>query len=247
MGCDDMSIVGQVLPEPLKRQLKGVIPYYRRFYCPVCHTWDREFLTFGLIRRPNARCPTCQSLERHRLVWCFFQRCTDLLQPPRKKMLHFAAEAMIASHLSRLDHLEYITADLLLPAMVKVDITNIQFADQTFDVVYCSHVLEHVPDDRQAMRECYRILKAGGWAVFMVPLFSAPTIEDPSITDPKERERLFGQIDHVRKYGPDFEDRLKDAGFAVVRYTADAVAGADRARFAIQPTEGPIFLCRRTH
>jgi SAM-dependent methyltransferase len=241
-----MSIVGRVVPEPLKRQLKRVIPYYRQFYCPVCHTWDREFQTFGLVPRPNARCPTCRSLERHRLVWCFFQRSTNLFRPPRKRMLHFAPEEMMAAQLARLVHLEYITADLLQPAMVKVDITNIQFGDRTFDVVYCSHVLEHVLDDRKAIRECYRVLNANGWAVFMVPLTKTPTIEDPSITDPKERERLFGQVDHVRQYGPDFEERLKEAGVEVVRYSADEVAGADRSRFAIRRDEGPIFLCRRS-
>jgi SAM-dependent methyltransferase len=241
-----MSMLGQMLPTSVKRQLKRSLPYYRRFYCPICNTWDRDFQTFGLVPRPNARCPTCRSLERHRLVWCFFSRHTDLFRRPRKKMLHFAAEEMMSSRLSQLDHLEHITADLLEPAMVKVDITDIQFADQTFDVVYCSHVLEHVSDDRKAMRECRRILKQSGWAVFVVPLFAEATTEDPSITDPKERERLFGQWDHVRRYGPDFEERLKQAGFAVVRYSADEIVGAERERLAIRRGEGPVFFCRRT-
>jgi ubiquinone/menaquinone biosynthesis C-methylase UbiE len=89
-----------------------------------------------------------------------------------------------------------------------MDITDIQYPDNTFDVIYCSHVLEHVPDDRKAMREFARVLKPEGWAVFMVSLSEEHTIEDPSITSPAERERLFGQHDHVRRYGPDFKDRL---------------------------------------
>ncbi len=241
-----MSRLGQMLPTSVKRQLKRIHPSYRRFYCPICETWDRDFLTFGLKPRLNARCPTCHSLERHRLVWCFFRERTDLFQPPRKKMLHFAAEEMIASRLSGLGHLEYITADLLEPsAMVQVDITAIQFGDQTFDALYCSHVLEHVTDDRKAMRECRRILKPNGWAVFMVPLFPEATIEDPSIADPQERERLFGQRDHVRRYGPDFEDRLKEAGFAVTRHSADEIVGTNRVKFSIGRDEGPVFACRR--
>jgi ubiquinone/menaquinone biosynthesis C-methylase UbiE len=108
-----------------------------------------------------------------------------------------------------------MTADLHSPAMVKMDITNIQFPDETFDVVYCSHVLEHVPDDRKAMREFYRVLKSNGWAVLLVPIIVEKTFEDPSIDKPKDRLRLFGQSDHVRKYGRDYVDRLRESGFSV--------------------------------
>jgi SAM-dependent methyltransferase len=240
-----MSMVGQMLPDSVKRQLKRVIPYYRQFFCPICDTWDRDFQTFGLVPRANARCPSCRSLERHRLVWWFFRQRTDLFQPFRKKMLHFAPIDLMSSRLSRLDHLEHVTADLMQPAMVKLDITAIPFVDRSFDVVYCSHVLEHVPADRKAMRECHRVLKASGWAVFMVPLCGTPTVEDPSVSDPKERERLFGQWDHVRKYGPDFAERLTEAGFTVVRYSADEIAGTERSRLAIRQDESPLFYCRR--
>jgi SAM-dependent methyltransferase len=240
-----MSRLGRLFPEPVKRELKRALPYYRRFYCPVCDHWDRAFQTFGLIPRANARCPTCGALERHRLIWHFFKHHTDLLRPPRKRMLHFAPEPMFAARLARLPHLDYLTADLYGPAMAKVDITDMPFEDRSFDVLYCSHVLEHVPDDRRALRECYRVLKSGGWAAFIVPIFREPTVEDPSITDPCERERLFGQVDHVRKYGPDFQDRLKEAGFAVSRYSADEIGGRDWVRCGIPRHEGPIFWCRR--
>lgn len=230
----------------LVRKLGGYLPFYGRLQCPICGTWDRHFDSFGLVSRQDAQCPWCGALERHRLVWLFFQRFTDLLTGGGKKLLHFAPEPVLSSRLSKLPGLDYTSADLYDPsAMVKADITNLQFPDETFDVIYCSHVLEHVPMDRQAMRECLRVLKHGGYAVIMVPITADVTFEDPSITDPKERERLFGQWDHVRRYGPDFADRLRDAGFDVTIYTPEDVAKGETVRFAIPEGEGPIYLCRR--
>jgi hypothetical protein len=241
-----LRIIKQMIPGAVKRQLKGLLPPFRRLHCPICGTWDRHFLTDGHVPRPDARCPTCESFERHRLVWLFFQRKTDLFSPVEKKMLHFAPESMFSSRFSTLPHLDYLTADLLDPsAMAKVDITQMQFPDETFDVLYCSHVLEHVPDDRKAMRECRRVLKRTGWAVFMVPLAAGPTVEDPSVTDPKERERRFGQPDHVRMYGPDFADRLRETGFVVSSYSPADVVGSEAARYGIPPGEGPVFFCRK--
>jgi SAM-dependent methyltransferase len=243
----------RVVPGALKRKwrgflrkIKGNLPYYRQLQCPICESWDRKFGSFGLIPRPNARCPWCNALERHRLVWLFFHRHTDLFAGGQKKMLHFAPEPIFSSRFSQLPNLDYTTADLNDPAvMVKADITNLPFPDETFDVIYCSHVLEHVPDDRKAMRECCRVLKQTGYAIILVPITDTSTFEDPSITDPKEREKLFGQWDHVRRYGPDFVDRLRDAGFDVTIYTTAEVAGSEATRFAIPPDEGPVYLCRR--
>ena len=99
--------------------------------------------------------------------------------------------------------------------MVEMDITDIQYPDDSFDAIYCSHVLEHVPDDAKAMSELYRVLKPGGWAILAVPIRGDTTFEDPTTTEPEERERLFGQSDHVRYYGKDFKDRLEAAGFEV--------------------------------
>lgn len=166
--------------------------------------------------REDVRCPFCGSLERHRLVWRFFEDHTDLFDGRPKRMLHVAPEASFEQRFRRLAGLDYTTADLLDPnVMVQMDLTDIPFSDGTFDVIYCSHVLEHVPDDRQAMRELRRVLAPAGWAVIQVPITAPETIEDPTITDPQERIRLFGQDDHVRRYGPDYSDRLREAGFAV--------------------------------
>ncbi len=228
----------------IKQKARALLPYYRRFHCPICGAWDRRFESFR--GRPDARCPMCGSLERHRFVWLFWLRQTDLFSGARAKMLHFAPEPCLASRLSQMSGLDYTTADLRRRhAMVKADITDLQFPDETFDVLYCSHVLEHVPDDRQGIRECCRVLKRTGWALILVPITARSTFEDPSITDPKERERVFGLAGHLRRYGPDFADRLREAGFVVSVYTPDDVAREDAARFSIGPKVGPLYLCRR--
>ena len=127
-------------------------------------------------------------------------------------------------------NLEYITSDLYSPlADVKADICALPFEDESFDVVLCNHVLEHIPDDTQAMRELYRVLKKGGWGIFQVPqeIERAETFADDSITDPKERARIFGQYDHVRIYGMDYFDKLRSIGFSVLPLPCTEVASAE--------------------
>ncbi len=164
-------------------------------------------------------CPRCDSLDRHRLLWLYLHNCTNIFRE-RLRVLHFAPEAIIQKKLRASPNLEYTSADLDSPlAMVSLDITDIPYAENTVDVILCSHVLEHIPDDRKAMSELYRILKPVGGALLQVP-FDAErfeTFEDPNVVDPKERERLFGQFDHVRVYGRDFKDRLEHAGFTLRR------------------------------
>lgn len=232
------------VPAPWKEWIKAKIGGYSRYYCPICHRYAAKFETHGLIPRRNARCPTCGALERHRLVWLFFQRRTELLDGRPKRLLHFAPEPTIASRLRTVSNLDYVTADLFAPNVtMRVDISNMpSVPDGSFDFLYCSHVLEHVADDRKAIRECARVLKPEGHAIFIVPITARVSYEDLSITDPRERERLFGQHDHVRRYGPDFLDRLKSAGFDVQVFSANAVTG--RRRYAIPDGEGPIYYCK---
>ena len=128
----------------------------------------------------------------------------------------------------------------------KMDITDIQFPDSSYDFIYCSHVLEHVPNDRKAMREFYRVQSDDGFAVLIVPIYPEPTIEDPSIEDPKERLRLFGQDDHVRKYGPDFADRLKEAGFKVQAIAKTDLLSPEEIKIAgLTYWDGRIFICKQ--
>jgi SAM-dependent methyltransferase len=136
--------------------------------------------------------------------------------------LHVAPEGCLQEKLREKLGSGYLAADLFDPCVdLKMDVTSIPFADNHFDAIYCSHVLEHVPDYRKAMREFFRVLKPGGWAVLLVPITAEKTIEGPPITDPRERLRLFGQEDHVRRYGPDYTERLRSAGFSVTEFGAD--------------------------
>lgn len=201
---------------PIRKFVNRVTHLGTERYCPCCRASVRRFLPYGLERREEARCPVCAALERHRLIWLYFTQKTDLFDGTPRKMLHVAPEPQLSRHFSSKEYIDYLSADLMNPrAMVKMDITDIQYPDNTFDVIYCSHVLEHVPDDRKAMREFHRVLKPGGWAILQVPITAETTFEDPTVTSPEERERLFGQHDHVRRYGPDYKDRLADAGFSV--------------------------------
>lgn len=213
-------------------------------YCPICQSNLSRFL---VLHRPYHHfCPVCHSLQRHRLGWLVLHSPGVQITQGPKRMLHIAPEDSFISRLSRVPGLEYVTADLFDPrAMVKLDICNIDLPDNSFDVLYCSHVLEHVPDDRKALSEFLRILKPGGIAVIMVPINAEFTFEDPTITDPFERLRVFKQHDHVRCYGPDFIERLTQAGFAAAMLrTEDIVSASEVSRMDLTPGE-EIFLCRK--
>lgn len=187
------------------------------YECPVCNNEVGEFLPFGVRPRPNAQCPCCGALERHRLIWIYFRERTNLFSA-KLKMLHVAPEGQLSKLLSGHPNITYLTADIVPgQAMVQMDITDIQYADNSFDVIYASHVLEHIPDDLKAMQELRRVLKPDGWAVLQVPIIGESTIEDPNITSPDDREAIFGQHDHVRRYGRDgiYKQRLEKAGFIV--------------------------------
>ena len=220
-----------IIPRPLLIRLSYVIrPVLvfwlkgNRYTDPIDGKSFRKFLPYGYEKqRDNVLSPSTLSLERHRLLWLYLQSETDFFVKPLK-MLHFAPEQAFYRRFRQQQNLDYTTTDLSSPlADVKADICQLPFEDNTFDVIFCNHVLEHIPDDTQAMRELYRVLKPGGWAVLQIPqdLSRATTFEDDSITDPKERAKIFGQYDHVRVYGRDYFDKLRSIGFEVqeVDYT----------------------------
>lgn len=192
-----------------------------RRYCPVCEHWSRRFNPAGRRLRSEAVCPFCGARERHRLLWRFCLTQTDLFNGRAKRILHFAPETCLRGRLSKRLGENYVTTDLEKDQVtLKLDITALGLADETFDVIICNHVLEHVPNDCAAMRELHRVLKPSGWAVVTVPTHAGPTREDSSVTTPEQRLRAFGQEDHVRAYGSDFQDRLVDAGFDVRCWTS---------------------------
>ncbi len=184
--------------------------------CPVCSKSFRKFLPYGRINpRENALCPNCLSLERHRLMWLYLKERTGFFKNGLH-VLHIAPEACFIKRFEKIHGEKYITADIESPlAKVKMDIHQIPFEQNTFDVVLCNHVLEHVKDDIKAMNEIQRVLKPKGFAILQVPFFNPvpdTTFEDSTITDRQEREKIFGQDDHVRKYGRDYTQRIKRAG-----------------------------------
>ena len=192
---------------------------------PIDSKSFKSFLPYGYGKqRNNVLSPSSLSLERHRLLWLYLKNETDFFSV-EKKVLHFAPEQAFYKRFRKMSNLDYVTTDLNSPlADVKADICNLPFKDNEFDIILCNHVLEHIPDDTKAMEELYRILKPGGFGVFQIPqdLNRETTFEDDSITDKKERAKIFGQYDHVRIYGRDYFDKLRSVGFKVeeVDYTA---------------------------
>ncbi len=245
------------LPRPLMQRmagwttpLMGLFLRGDRHTCPLCGHKFRKLLPYGYVtQRENALCPSCLALERHRLLWLWMERESDLLTT-HPRLLHIAPEVCLMKHLKR--HYRtvrdrYVTADLESPlADLHFDVQQIPLANGSFDVLICNHLLEHVADDSVALREFYRILKSGGWGILLSPVDynRATTFEDDSVTDPRERERLFGQYDHRRVYGCDYVERLRKAGFEAeeIDYAA-TLRAEERARFAL--SDDRIYLVRK--
>ncbi len=197
----------------LKIYLKG-----SRYTDPIDGNSFRKFLPYGYEnQRENVLSPSTLSLERHRLLWLYLKDHTGFFSK-NLKVLHFAPEQAFYKRFRKLSNLDYTTTDLNSPlADVKADICDLPFENHSFDFILCNHVLEHIPDDKLAMQELYRVLKPGGTAILQIPqeLDRALTFQDDNITDPKERAKIFGQYDHVRIYGRDYFDKLRQIGFKV--------------------------------
>lgn len=241
--------------------VKPFIAFYLKgsnFTDPIDGKSFRKFLPYGYgNQRENALSPSTLSLERHRLLWLFLKEDTDFFKPANNqelsfnlrgpsdkaklRVLHMAPEQCFLKRFKQQKNIDYTTADLYSPiADVKADICDLPFEENSFDVVFCNHVLEHISDDTKAMQELYRVLKPGGLGVFQIPqdLSRTVTFEDDSITDPKERAKLFGQYDHVRVYGRDYFDKLRKVGFVVneLDYTKK-IAPELVKRFCLTPGE----------
>jgi SAM-dependent methyltransferase len=195
------------------------------FTDPIDGKSFKSFLPYGYGKqRDNALSPSTLSLERHRLLWLYLKNETDFFSA-KLKVLHFAPEQAFYKRFRALKNIDYLTTDLNSPlADVKADICNLPFADNEFDFILCNHVLEHIPNDTKAIQELYRVLKPNGMGIFQIPqnLSRETTFEDNTITNKKERAKIFGQYDHVRIYGRDYFDKLRSVGFKVdeVDYTS---------------------------
>lgn len=245
------------LPRPVLIQLSllfqklSVVLYAgNRYEDPINGKTYRSFLPYGYsgkAKRKNVLSPGTLSLERHRLLWLFLKEKTDFFSAPHK-MLHIAPEQCFYKIFKGMSNLDYTTGDYNSPiADIHFDLHQAPFPDDTFDVVFCNHVLEHVTDADQCMRELYRIMKPGGWGVFQVPLDTERqhTYEDPSITSPEEREAHFWQKDHVRLFGLDYPKKLEAAGFQVTEIDLTATMPEsliDRYRL---PKGEKIYWCKK--
>ncbi len=196
-----------------------------KFTDPIDGKSFKSFLPYGYgHQRNNVLSPSTLSLERHRLLWLYLKNETNFFTG-NHRVLHFAPEQAFHKRFKKMRNLDYVTTDLNSPlADVKADICSLPFEDNSFDIIFCNHVLEHIPDDTKAMEEMYRVMKTGGMGIFQIPqdLNRQITFEDDSIIDRKERAKIFGQYDHVRIYGRDYFDKLRNIGFTVkeVDYTA---------------------------
>ena len=211
------------------------------FTDPIDGKSYRKFLPYGYGKqRPNALSPGTLSLERHRQMWLYLQNETNFFTH-KLKVLHIAPEQEFLRKFKKMKNLEYTSADLFSPIVdVKADIVDLPFEDNSFDVIICNHVLEHIVDDRKAMSELYRVMKSGGWGIVQVPMKNSleKTYEDVTITDPKERQKHIGQYDHVRWYGMDYFDRLKSVGFETeINFYSQKFSEAEIKRFGLNKNE----------
>ena len=212
----------------LQRVAEWAVPVVGLLYlgrgrkCPICGAKRRKFLPYGYgTVREDALCPSCLSLERHRLLWFYFMNNDNGLEAFKSlpTILHVAPEVCLMKQFKQIYRTapeRYITADLESPlADMHFDIQDIPMADNSVDIVICNHILEHVESDHKALKEIYRIMRPGGMGVVLAPIDYSreTTFEDDTITDPKQRAEIFGQYDHRRVYGKDYLNRLQAAGF----------------------------------
>lgn len=231
--------------------LKIIALFYKgdNVQCPISGRKYRQFLPYGRNpARANALCPDSLSLERHRLMWLYLKDKTNFFTA-KLKVLHIAPEHCFIHRFEAMTNLDYITADIESPlAKIKMDVHDIPFPADHFDVAFCNHVMEHVTSDIKAMSEIYRVLKPGGWAIIQSPINISRlvTFEDLTLKTSQEREKVFGQDDHVRDYGLDYGRRLEQAGFTVVEDDYVKKLPADIVmRYALPPEE-IVYLCKKS-
>ncbi|MBN2214073.1 MAG: methyltransferase domain-containing protein [Bacteroidales bacterium] len=232
-----MYSIRKFIPYRIKFILKKIFYLGNSYYCNCCQSHIRrfcpggedlppvvEYRITGAGYREQDYCPVCKSTYRHRMVWLYLQELK--IRENCCTILHIAPEEMIARRLSLMKQLKYVTGDTEpdryrhFTNAIKINITQIPFNDETFDIIICNHVLEHIPDDRLAMKELYRVLRPEGFALLQVPVSEIleKTYEDPAIQTEEERLKHFGQKDHVRIYGKDYLQRLANTGFEVEVY-----------------------------
>ena len=238
------------LPRPLLIRLSYVFRLFapllykgNKVECPVCEKKFRKFLSYGssVAHRENVLCPYDLTLERHRLMWLYLKQESNFFTADSLNVLHIAPEQCFHKTFKKQKNLNYLTGDLVSPiADLHFDLHKIPLEDNRFEVIFCNHVMEHVDDALQCMKELHRVLKPGGWGIMQVPLDTTreTTYEDWSITSPEEREKHFWQKDHVRLFGLDYPQWLEKAGFDVtIGFEKNPLSDEIKERYRLQKNE----------
>lgn len=219
-------------------------------FCNLCGSRLRLLLPYGDPLRQKAKCPVCYSLERSRLLWYVIQRQNKM--SAASFVLHFAPSQSLGRLVIKLVKNHYRSTDLIpsnYPDVFRVtknDIASLNYPDKAFDIVICSHVLEHVLEDKKGIQEIYRVLSKTGFAYIMVPIDydRKTTYEDIDVKTPKQRKIAFGQEDHVRWYGTDFKEKLTDVGFNVTVYKTSDLSREVRQKMGLE-LKDEVFICTK--
>lgn len=268
LKCRIIKFIKSIVPKKKREMIKLLISKARffgfKFRCPFCNSYLANFLAagynypvletkrvIGAGYRLTAQCPVCHSLDRERLIYLFLLNKTKIFDEDLK-LLHIAPEYRLEAVFCEKKKIDYLTADLNSNStMVKMDVTDIHFPNESFDFIICNHVLEHVVDDRKAMSELFRTLKFGGYAILQVPMSLSleDTYEDHSVVTPGEREKAFGQADHVRIYAKkDYKNRLEQSGFMVKEFDwscDDENFGGPSNKFGLIDNETVFFATKQ--
>lgn len=230
----------------IRSLIYGILFYGNERNCPLCGHNYKKFGKGGVEKREDAQCMNCGSLERHRFLWLYLKEKFDINSKNDLSVLHFAPEKYFEQKLRRISKF-YLTSDIEDNQVdVKIDIQNIPCRDNSFNLIICSHVLEHVVDDKKALKELLRILTPDGLALIIIPVERDETFEDPSIKNPDERLKIFGQRDHVRIYGEDFIERLTESGFSVSSYQPkDLFTKDEQIKFGIKIESDRLYVCKK--
>ena len=252
----------------IKHLIRLTNPYFlygNKVNCVLCGSSFRKFLPTGILERDfwkstegfeirklphvticNAKCAKCGSSERQRLFYIYMKNKQGFDKQKNIRILEVGPDDFVTKVLFDREDIEYTSVDIERSnATQKMDLTNLNYPDNSFDNIFCYHVLEHINDDIKAMSELYRVLKPGGWGILQVPLWSDLTFEDSKFL-PKEYERVYGHPQHVRRYGRDYLDRLESVGFKVdLDKYASSLTNDYAKRYGILKSED-IYLCSKT-